>query len=370
MANNERIISERVVGKKVIGSANPIARKFRALKSSFGGVIMAPILVIIAIGLLWYGESFKKSSAVVESLNLETANEVSSDASGMHKISGVPSEVEDITVPNTDIAGDFEGLLYYSFTLQAFEEVEETETKTETVVEEGKDVEVEKEVVKLVQKWVDKETKSDWASFKLGSITVVADSASKKVNTKSAEYSEKLVTEGDQFVYKYVSKDGVTTDPAIDDKRIQVRYLSDDQDMIVIGEISNGEITGGETFIVSNMSDSQLFENLKNTEMTIYWVLKFVVWVLLTIGIMSLLGPVLSLLDFIPIAGKAASCAASVVAGVISFLVVLFATLIIKFWWLFLILLVLGVVGLIILIVMLVMKSSGGDEDEKKEEKK
>lgn len=361
----EKIISERVISRKVIGSANPIAKKFRNLKGSFGGICIAPFLLIIALGIIYYGETFKKHSRVVENLTLESAEEVSSGASGLHKISGKPKDVSELISP---YVGDEIGkVLYYSYAVQEYQEVEETEYETVTRIENGQEIEEEVERVKLVEKWVDEETSSKWAEFKLGNFSIEPSSANKELKFQSKEYYEDF--EG------FIDVTSKNINPEIGDYRITLSYLQIDIELIVIGEISGSSISGGETFIISNKSDSELLSDLKSGETTTYWVMKAGSWFMLTMGFMMLLSPVLSLLDFIPIAGKAASCAASVVGAIFAFIIVVTATIIIKFWWAFLILAVLGIIGVIVLIVMLAAKKNDkkgtdSEEDNSKNENK
>jgi hypothetical protein len=163
----------------------------------------------------------------------------------------------------------------------------------------------------------------------------------------------------------------MSSTPELGDYRIVVNYLALDTELLVIGEISGSTISGGETFIVSNKSDADLVGDLKTAETTMYWVMKGGAWLLLTFGLLMMIGPILSLLDFIPIAGQAANCVASIVAAIIAAGIVLAATLIIKFWYICIALAVLGVIGLVVLLVVLMAKKGDKKEDKPaKEEKK
>ncbi|MDD3647908.1 MAG: hypothetical protein PHS44_05425 [Candidatus Dojkabacteria bacterium] len=190
----ERVISERVVSSKVIGSANPIAKKFRNLKGSFGGICIAPFLIVLAFGILFYSEKFKKNSEVVEALSLETATEVTAD-SGMHKMKGTP------VVENAVKAPEIGDVLYYSYKEQTYEEVEKTEQETITTIENGQEVEKTIERVKIVEEWVNKESKSEWAGFKLGSYTVNPSGADLELKTQKKEYMAEIT---EQKNYKLI----------------------------------------------------------------------------------------------------------------------------------------------------------------------
>ncbi|MBU0976203.1 MAG: TMEM43 family protein [Patescibacteria group bacterium] len=415
----EKILSERVVSRKVIGSANPIAKKFRSFKGSFGGICIAPILIIIAFGILFYSEKFKKNSEVVEQLTLETATEVTAD-SGMHKIKGTPVVDTPIKAPEV---GD---VLYYSYKEQKYEEVEKTEEETITTIENGQEVEETIERVKLVDEWVDKESKSEWAGFKLGNYTISPNGADLELKLQKKEYMIEGVAQKDyksicesaggtwlaQYnecegigkticgsndgEYKmcespcrhnpvmenctdvcvevctivnpgeYVDISGKNITPDIGDYRLVVEYLPLETEMLVIGEISGTTVSGGDTFIVSNKSDTELLSDLKGEETAMYWIMKGVVWLMLTFGFLMILGPILSLLDFIPVAGKAASCVASIIAAIVSAGIVIAGTLIIKYWFLCIALAVIGVVGLVVLLVVLMTRKKGDKVEEEK----
>jgi len=292
--SKERIISERVVSQRVVGSANPIARKFRNLKGSFGGLCIAPILMIIALGLLFYSEKFQRSSKVVESLSLEQATEAVNE-SGMHKVTGKASVTTPAKAPQVG------NVLYFNANYQEYKEVEKTESETVTEIENGQEVEKTIERVKLVEEWTNTESQSDWAEFNIGGITIEPSGAKLEWNLSSKEYRYS----SERAVYELL-KTGTTLTPEIGDKRLMVNFMPTDIEFIVVGEISGKTISGGEVFIISDKTDAQLLSDLKTSETTMYWVLKFVVWLLLTFGILSVLSPILSILDFIPIAGKAA----------------------------------------------------------------
>ncbi len=348
---NPRIISERVVSTRSLGKNLPVVgnvkRKFDRLRGSIVGVCMAPVLIFIALATLFYGEKFKKSSKVIESLPLEQASEVVENK-GMHKITGKP----DITNPVE--AFGVGNVLYYSFKEQRYEEVTKTETSTITRVINGEEVEetIEKTIVE--DEWVTKKSESKWAEFKLGNIKIKPDLATLKVNLSLKEYKRNTWGEFEEVTGGYT--------PSIGDLRIVVEYLPTDENLIVIGEISGDSISSGEVFIISNKGERALLDEIKSQETTLYWVLKFLSWLLLTFGMLSILGPILSLLDFIPVAGKAANCLAGVISAILSFVIVLVSTLILKFWWLFIVFSLIFIVLLIVVLGVLLSKKEGSKE--------
>lgn len=336
---SERVVSERVVSRKVVRKTNPIIEKFKAVKSSFGGVCVGFLLVPLAIGALFWGEKLKKSSIVVESLSLEQASEVTAE-SGLHKITG---EVE---VTSATEAPELGKVLYYSYSKEEFREEEETEYDTVTNIEDGVEIEETVERIKLVEKWVSIDSSSDWAEFKLGKYTVDTTGAELKLDLQSKTYYEDISG--------YVER--ISSSPYLGQQRITVSYLSVDTELLIIGELTSDKIKKGEVFIITTKSDEQLLADIKAGETVAYWGLKFASWLLFTMGFLTILGPILSILDFIPVAGKAANCLASVISAVVAIGLVVAGTIIIKFWWLCLGLFVVGAVAAVILLVTLLTR--------------
>lgn len=356
MAAKERVVSERVVSSRVIGSSNPIARKFREFKGKIGGICAAPILIIIAFVLLFGSERIAKKSAVVENLELEKATEVTAD-DGMHKIQGIP------IIENAATAPELGTVLYYDYEIEEYREVEETETETVTRIENGKEIEDTVERTKLVEKWVEEESGSKWGSFSLGEYIIEPDGAKMELDLSTKTYYE------DMGMYVELGS-GRSVTPDLGDRRLVVNYLPLDDELVVVGEVSGTTISGGDVFIISNKSAGELVDELKSEENMFYWVMKVGSWVLFTVGILSLLGPILALVDFIPLVGKSATCAASVVAAIIAAGIVLAGTIVIKYWFICLALLLLVLFGGIAFAVILMSRKSkaegvGVNEKEK-----
>lgn len=348
----ERVISERVISRKIVKSKNPLVRKFERFGAAAKGIFMGPVFFLLAIGLLIYSEGFSRSSEIISTLSLETASEVTAD-SGTHKLQGTAVLVNGPV--NADEVGD---VLYFNSKVEMYEQVKETKRETVTTVENGVEVEevIEREV--LVDKWVERSSRELWADFKLGKYTVKAASAKDKLNLEKGEYYQDFF--GD---YEKVAA-GSTRSPELGDVRLTVNYLPLDDELIVIGDISGETISTGEVFIVSNMTDAELLTNLESAEKTQFFVLKAVAWFLLTLGFGAIFGPVLALLDFIPIAGKVANGAAGFIGAILALILVVVVSLLVKFWWLVLILCGVGFVGLIVLLVVLVGKKKDNREEK------
>lgn len=335
---SEKIVSERVVSSKKVVKEGYVQEKWGNLKESISAFCMAPILILVAVGLLFYSEGFHKSSEVLKDLSLQKATEVAGQ-SGLKMISGDIKISEGLEAPGVG------KVLYYDLVKETYEEVEEKEYNTRTKVENGEEIEETVETTKLVEKWVTKEkVEGKWAGFGLGEIEIVPDKANLRIDFKKKQFKENEAGE---------LTEASGSSPKIGDKRVIVNYLPVDAKLIVIGELKNDRIADGSEFIITDKTVDQLMSDVKGEETFWYWFLKFMIWLLFTIGMTSIVGPILALLDFIPLVGSAAKTVAGIISAVIAFIIVLIASLLIKFWWLFLIVAVLAVAGMVALLLYL-----------------
>jgi hypothetical protein len=130
-----------------------------------------------------------------------------------------------------------------------------------------------------------------------------------------------------------------------------------------VGEIDHNKVSGGDEFIIANKSAESLISSLKSDETFWYWFMKFIIWLLLMIGFTSIVGPIIALVDFIPLVGSAARTIAGLISAVLALVILVIATLVIKFWWLLLIMIVLGMAVLLVLLVYLWKKVGGKKEN-------
>lgn len=317
----ERVISEKVVSERVLGSSNPLARFGRKagsqISSRIGGVLVGLVLIIISLVVVWKSENLVKSSAVVKSLPLIQA-EQAVGKTGLVKVQGRVNSMP-ISSPK-----DPRQLLYYHQTREELEMVKSTEIETKVVTQNGQDVEqtIEKEVEK--PEWVSKFDEAKWAPIVLADKITVNNpaNAQAKLNLTSifSDTQEKV--------------------------REEVRGVLATENLIVIGEINNNVIDGGQPFIISNQSDSALIASLESSENIIWWLYKLATALLFGIGLYLLLGPVLLLLDIIPILGNLGKGIILIASLLIGVLFTLFSSLIINYWYIVLIIIIAVVIYL------------------------
>lgn len=320
MAENERIISERVVSKRVIGSSNPVMRFGRNLKSSFSGILIGILLIIASlVGLVW-GEHLDKDSKIIKDMPVLTAQEAAQKSGELVIIKGTP-----VVTKAIDGMILVDQALYYSYTIENLETKVVTEEVTETKEEEGKDVEYTKEQTKLVDEWVTEKDEKKWADFKIGGIDIDSENAS-----LSYANLETVFSNGDE-----------TT------KRREIIKILPVKELTVIGKIENGTIKSGEPFIIANAGKDQILEQMVSTEKTIYWVIKIACLLGLIIGFHLILGPILTIIGVIPILGSVTKFGVFLVSLVLGIVIVALVSLVSKFWYVVVILIVALIVWLI-----------------------
>lgn len=303
----------RVVSERVLGSSNPIARYFRNFMKSVGGVFIGILLFIGSFGVMWYSENFTEHSKVVEALPMSGASAL---VEGTVKFEG-PLTVSEYVYSKPDS----KQALYYNY-LQEKCELEVYQV-TETVTRNGQDIEQTVEKERNVWKG---EPVKQWAKFSIGGIPVNADTSKNKLQltefSKQGDFSDgtcvldsvRHKTEG------FIAASGTT--------------------LLVVGDFLGGSVSGGETFIVSDMGNDALIAKLQAEEKAAFWILKALAAVMFAFGLTLIVSPVLMLLNFFPGLGKALQFVVFLISLVLGIVVVLISTIILKLWWLILILLV------------------------------
>ena len=309
-----RVISERVVSEKVLGSSSGMARFGRKVKGQIagrlGGIGIGLLLILISFFVVWYSVKFDKSAALVASLPLLSV-EQAADSTGLIKVSGQITSAP-IKTPKED-----KEAIYYHFTREELEMVTRTETEKQVITRDGQDIEqtIEREVEK--PEWVSKIDEERWAEIVLGEkITVSPEKAKKMLDLRNVySLQEETVRE-------------------------KIEALLPTEQLLVVGDIANGRINGGDPFIITNKSNQDLISFLESSEKSTWWILKLATLLLFGFGLYLLLGPFLLVLDAIPVLGKIGKGGLLIVCLIIGLIFTVLSSLIIAFWYIILIILI------------------------------
>jgi hypothetical protein len=213
-------------------------RKKINFDKKFGiGVVVIFFLLIVSAFIYFVYRS--QESINVDHLPLENAEDVVGKT-GLHKVGG---SVEVLQPAVTNYFGE---VLYYKYTQESFEEVEENESETVSVIEGGKNVEKVLNRNKKVEKWVVQETGEEWSEFSLGPLSVINPyQADQQLDLKQRIYyndNGKLAEVTDNTNYS----------PVIGDIRVVIEYLAVDNNLTIVGEVKDNTISAGKLFIISN----------------------------------------------------------------------------------------------------------------------
>jgi hypothetical protein len=350
---------EKVVSKKVLGSANPIARKFRDLKGAIQGIGCGFLSLIIGIVLIVSSvTSIKENSKLLANTPLQTPQEVENKQEFV-KVQAQPSDIEKIEFKFTicenkncyawqQTEETFEDFLYLDAKFERFEVVEKTRTETRTRVENGQDIEETVEITEYKEEWVTKNQNTLKPYFSLGAIQINPEKATYKINTLSKTFTNIMISNLEE-----INTYGQQVSEQVGQTRLVVEYLKPENTIIATGDISSNTISSGEPFIISNKTDAELIETLKTEESAMRWGLRIGAWLLLTIGFSMILAPLMEIVDIIPVLGKFIKFVAFAISAFLSLLIVLILTLLIKYWYLALLLFILIFVGIAFLVIKL-----------------
>ncbi|MFC1810669.1 TMEM43 family protein [Patescibacteria group bacterium] len=121
------------------------------------------------------------------------------------------------------------------------------------------------------------------------------------------------------------------------DIRYTAYKVSAYDDMIIVGDLQNEVVEGGEVFFITNKSDDVIERELRDMIHNDWWVYRLVAWFLLTLGTIALLTPLLSFLEVFSELGPLSSVILIFGSLAIGFLIVTIETLVFAFWYLILI---------------------------------
>ncbi len=317
----EHVIGERIVSEKVIGSSSGIARFGRKVKSQIssrlGGVLLGIILILVSLVVVWQSEKFDKASMIFKDLPLLSVEQ----AIGSNDLVKFQGEVTSVPIKSPLEDKD---VWYYHHMREELEMVKETETETQVVTKDGQDIEqtIEKEVEK--PKWVTKIDEEKWAPLTLGGKITVNPENARQILDLTGIYS----AEGEK-------------------NREKVEAVLAGNQLLVVGEIKNNTIESGDPFIVSNLSNEKLLESLIAGEKSTWWLLKILTALLFGFGLYLILGPVLLILDAVPVLGGLGKGVIFAISIIIGILFTVFSSLIIHYWYVFLIIIIALIVYLI-----------------------
>ncbi len=337
MSPRERFIGSRVVSRKVLGSANPLAKGFRDTKQgcmdSIGGMFLGFILFALAFVPAWCSvRGVAEHSKTLDALPLLTAAEAKGQT-GLLKVHGKPENVE---VMPFDIAckeiNAKEDVFWYHTALKEFREHPETRQKTVTRTVNGQEVQETVEEQYMVQDWqvLDEQTQAA-SSFMLGEIEVLPRESDLRLTRFESCQDKGPETLGSRWLL------------------VEYLPIEDVGDLVVVGEMVSDRISSGTPFIITDKSADELVADLAASESAAKWGLTALSVILFFLGFNLIIGPLLFLLKYVPFVGGGLRFVIGVISLVLSIVLVLIIKFVILYWWVILVLLA----GVVILVAVL-----------------
>lgn len=310
------------------------------------GIILGLILIGIAFFLTWSSvKSIKEDSKSVAELELQKAEDIDPESRELVKLYGGIDADETLSYQFETCVDIYcfeadeeletiDNLVYYDVT---FEQLQVKENKKTTSNSDGTST----TTTEYTEEWVELDDfgAEKWTEINMAGINIDPEDAKVRVDSEEKEINN-VYLDNAPIPQTY----GQNVSDSVGSVRATIEFIPlDDREYIVIGEMRTTGISSGDTFVFTDQSEDEIVSTLSREESTQRWGMRAIAFFLLTFGLTSMLSPVLVFTDLIPIVGNAARSVATVVSGIIAFIVIALTILLINFWWIFFVIMLIGV---------------------------
>jgi len=281
------------------------------------GIILGIVLIPVGFYLAYHAEAkLVNHGKIFEGITMSQPDTAKSMEGQMVKIQGQP-QGDFLTIEEWDGQA-----LYYRTLIEEYEEERDSEG----------DIDYE---------WNTQSSDSDWVdSFTVGGVTVRPEGAN--------PVGEDEVYSAYKKKYETAFHEGTDdSNPDVGDQRKSVDVLDATKTVIVVGQMTNGTIQGGQSFVVSTQNEQQTLQTLKTEYKMAKWGMRAGAVFCIFFGIMMIFGPLTTLVGYVPIVGDSLSCAFAGIAFAVALVSVTVVTLFIKAFWFLVAIVVLGVAFMI-----------------------
>lgn len=271
---------------------------------SIFGVFFGLFLVPAAFYMVFYGEKRLVNHGVVfERTALISPEAAATQQGGLAKVKGRPVG-EFVQAPRYPKAK----VLYWRTNVEEYKE------------ERDSDGEIERD-------WESVGGEKRWVPFTLGPLRVDPQKANPV---------------GEVTVYRAYKPRGARefnpdrwdSSPQVGDQRMTVEVLPTGKEYLVLGEVTNGAISGGSSFVVSALDEAGTIAALKLEYKIAYWLIKGGAVVAMWLGLMAIFGPLMALVGWIPLIGERLTGLVALGALAFSVVAVALLTVLFKLFWL------------------------------------
>lgn len=297
------------------GLAGGVGRGARAGCGAIFGVLIGIALVPVGFYLVYHGEKrLVNHGKVFEGIEMASPD-AAAQASGLVKIKG-GAVGEFLSHPRWDGQA-----LFYRATVEEYEREEDAEGEVD-------------------YDWNTVSTDEKWASFSIGAVKVAPEGAN--------PVGEETVYEGAKPTFAQdFSVDALSRSPKEGDQRLEVEVLDGTREVIVLGEMQSGSISGGSTFVVSTLDEAATTQALKTEYKIAYWLMKGGAVLGIWLGILLIFGPLMTIVGYIPFIGRGISAALVFGALLVAVVSVGLITLFVKLFWVLVAIVALGLILLV-----------------------
>jgi len=279
------------------------------------------LLVPLGFFLVYYGETrLVNHGKVVERVPMMTVEQAQAVGTGTVKFRGKP-EGEFLKVPRYD-----RPVVYFRETLEQYEQERNAEGEVE-------------------YDWNTRESKSQFVPFRIGGLRVSPERA----KVVGAQKVFEGLRPADSPRRDFAPMQKSSRSPRVGDERLTLWVIPAHKELLVFGDLVEGTVAGGSTFVVSALDEAGTIRALKTEYSVFYWLIKGGAVLAIGLGLWMMFGPLLTVLGHLPFVGSQISCLFAAAAFLFAILVVALVTLLIKFAW------VIGVVSLVVLGVGIVL---------------
>lgn len=183
------------------------------------------------------------------------------------------------------------------------------------------------------------ESTSKWADFSIDDIKVSPSNA-KAVGAREVFVG---IKPKNSWRDKYDPAIVASHDPQVGDMRLTLSVIDPGKELIVFGDMASGSVSSGTTFVISALDDGATTQQLKTEYKIFYWLIKVGAVFAIGMGILSIFGPLLTLVGYIPFIGTRMTGAFGVLAFGFAIVAVVVVTLLIKLFWVIVVLAVVGI---------------------------
>ena len=368
---------------------------FANLSSSFGGIIIGILMLIGGISLLWWNEhnnvrNIKNVKELRDQVVDVSSTEVKSENEGKLIATNGKLDYNDATVTDTEFSISFKTPVFCR-EVEIYQWVEESETKDDTTTytykKEWKSELVDSDDFNtsaghVNPKEADIKYFSDRFStdedLKVGAFTL--DDGFKNIisSDKSVNIPEDAVMPEGYTIYnsRYITDATDMSNPEVGNIRIHYT-INDYKDVSVLGKQIGDTIgdyttktnTNVKKIVKGTTNGAGMINDIESANKFSKWMFRFLGTLLIVLGVGAILGPITTLIGYIPFLGNVVNS----VIGVISFLIGLgIALVVIAISWFAArpIVAICSLVGVAVIIILLVTFIKKGKKEPVKVEEK